>query len=147
MGRLLGIAIKERSRSPMESLELASVTTASGVANDFRGKPSGRQVTLLARESWQAICQKLGEDLPWQTRRANLYIQGINLEQTTGQVIQIGQLKLLITQETDPCKRMKEVHDGLFEAMADEWRGGVCCQVIQTGEIKIGDKVEITDDK
>ncbi len=146
MGKLLGIAVKERSHAPMESLQQASVTTMSGIANDFRGKPSNRQVSLLACESWQAVCQKLGEVLPWQIRRANLYIQGINLQQTTGQVIQIGQLKLLITQETAPCKRMREVHDGLFEAMVDEWRGGVCCQVLHDGEIKIGDKVEITHD-
>lgn len=147
MGKLLGIAIKERSRAPMESLKEASVTLENGVNNDFRGKSGNRQVTLLAHESWQAVCQQLGEELPWQTRRANLYIEGIALQQTTGQIIQIGQLKLLITQETDPCKRMREIRDGLFEAMANEWRGGVCCQVVQTGEIKIGDKVEITDDQ
>ncbi len=146
MGKLLGIAVKERSHAPMERLQQASVTTVSGVANDFRGKPSNRQVTLLAHESWQAVCQQLGEVLPWQIRRANLYIQGINLQQTAGQVIQIGQLKLLITQESAPCQRMREVHDGLFEAMTDEWHGGVCCQVLHDGEIKIGDKVEIAHD-
>ncbi len=147
MGKLLGIAIKEQSRSPMEMLTHASVTTTKGIANDFRGKPSKRQVTLLSHESWQAICHTLGKDLPWQTRRANLYIKGIDLEKTDGRIIQIGQLKLLITQETDPCKRMKELHEGLFEAMTPAWRGGVCCQVLQAGEIKMGDKVELVDDK
>jgi MOSC domain-containing protein YiiM len=147
MGRLVGIATRKASRSPMESLDQASVSTTSGVASDSRGKAGKRQVTLLARENWQAICQTIGEELPWQTRRANLYIEGINFEQTVGQIIKIGPLKLLITQETDPCSRMREVHNGLFEAMAIEWRGGVCCQVLQAGDIYVGDKVEIIDDK
>ncbi len=147
MGKLLGIAIKEQSGSPMEMLSHASVTTTSGVANDFRGKPSKRQVSLLSCESWQAVCHTLGKALPWQTRRANLYIEGIDLEKTAGKIIRIGQLKLLITQESDPCKRMKELHEGLFEAMAQAWRGGVCCQVLQAGEIKMGNKVEIVNDK
>ncbi|MCF6281816.1 MAG: hypothetical protein L3J28_06315 [Candidatus Polarisedimenticolaceae bacterium] len=147
MGHLLSIAIKEQSRGPMKRLAHTPVTTTHGIANDFRGQPGKRQVTLLARESWQAVCQTVGEELPWLTRRANLYIEGVDLHRTTGKIVQIGQLKLLITQETDPCKRMREVGDGLFEAMAIEWRGGVCCQVIQAGDITIGDKVEIIDDK
>ena len=143
MGLLLNITIKEASRSPIQKLDCAQVTSLTGVSSDFRGRPGKRQVTVLSREAWKAVCDELGHPLPWQTRRANLYIEGIDLHQTTGQILQIGQLQLQITQETDPCQRMKEVSDGLFEAMTKEWRGGVCCQVIQDGEIHIGDRVEI----
>jgi len=145
VGRLLGIAIRHKKRGTMHQLDHASVTTATGVANDFRGKPSERQVTVLTREDWQAACQEIDQTLPWLTRRANLYIEGVELQNSTGKYLCIGQLQLLITRETDPCNRMQEAHANLFEALAKAWRGGVCCRVIQDGSITVGDQVRLVD--
>ena len=127
----------------MHQLNQAAVTTAAGVADDFRGKPGERQVTVLTMEGWQAAGKVINQTLPWQTRRANLYIQGINLLDSAGMHLRIGQLILLITRETDPCQRMQEAHEGLFKALTTEWRGGVCCRVIQEGVIAIDDAVEL----
>jgi len=145
VGQLLGIAIRHKKRGAMHQLENAAVTTTAGVADDFRGKPGDRQVTVLAREDWQAACQEIDQTLPWLTRRANLYIEGINLHQTSGKRLKIGQLELLITRETDPCNRMQEAHADLFQALAKAWRGGVCCRVIQDGAIAVGDQVRLID--
>ena len=145
MGQLLGIAIRHKKRGAMHQLDHASVTTATGVANDFRGKPSERQVTVLAREGWQAACQEIDQTLPWRTRRANLYIEGIKLHDSTGKYLQIGQLQLLITRETDPCSRMQEINADLFGALAKAWRGGICCRVIHDGAITVGDQVRLVD--
>jgi len=145
VGRLLGIAIRHKKRGAMQQLETASVTTTTGVADDFRGKPGERQVTVLAREEWQAACQEIKQPLPWVSRRANLYIEEINLYQSIGKLLQIGPLILLITRETDPCNRMQETHHKLFEALTKDWRGGVCCRVIQDGAIAIGDQVALSD--
>ncbi len=143
MGTLLGMAVRARKRGPMHALTQANVTMTHGVAQDFRGRPGDRQVTVLTREGWQAACQEIAADLPWLTRRANLYIEGLNLHESVGQQLQIGTMQLLITRETDPCNRMQEAHNNLFEALAKEWRGGVCCRVIQDGLIHVGDRVEI----
>ncbi|MCF6325629.1 MAG: MOSC domain-containing protein [Gammaproteobacteria bacterium] len=143
MGHLLGIAIRHKKRGEMQELASAHVTATSGVADDFRGKPGNRQVTVLSIEDWQSACKEINQTLPWSTRRANLYIEGIDLYNTAGQHLHIGQLVLLITRETDPCKRMQEAHEGLFEALAKQWRGGACCRVIQEGEIATGSQVEL----
>jgi len=145
VGRLLGIAIKHKKRGEMHELNHTQVTTTAGVADDFRGKLGDRQVTVLTREGWQAACQETKAELPWLTRRANLYIKGINLHASAGRRLIIGQLQLLITRETDPCSRMQEAHEKLFEALNKDWHGGVCCRVIQDGVITIGDQVVITD--
>lgn len=145
MASLLGIAVRDKKRAPMCELEKAWVTKAAGVDKDFRGKPGDRQVTVLTQEGWQATCAEVGKALPWLTRRANLYIEGVDLFETTGRLLKIGEMQLLITRETDPCERMTEACDGLFSAMEKEWRGGVCCRVIQDGEIHVGDRVEIIE--
>ncbi len=145
MGHLLGIAIRHKKRGEMQELASTHVTLSTGVADDFRGKPGNRQVTVLSMEDWQSACKEINQTLPWPTRRANLYIEGIDLHNTAGQYLYIDQLVLLITRETDPCKRMQEAHEGLFEALAKQWRGGVCCRVIQAGDITIGSRVALID--
>ncbi len=145
MGQLLAIAIKHQKRGAMQLLQRAQVTTTAGVENDFRGKPGERQVTVLTDKGWRAACKEIAEELPWPTRRANLYIGGLDLYASTGLQLHIGSLRLLITRETDPCHRMQEAHPGLFQALTKDWRGGVCCQVIQNGAIAVGDTVSIVD--
>ncbi len=145
VAQLLGIAIRSKKRAEMQLLQTATVALEKGVADDFRGKPGMRQVTVLTREGWRAVCDAAGIDLPWTTRRANLLIEGLDLQASQGRILKVGEVQLLITRETDPCERMEEAYKGMFEAMAHNWRGGVCCRVLQGGEITLGDKVELID--
>ncbi len=143
MGELLAIARRDKKRAAMQTLESADITLNHGVAMDFRGKPSPRQVTVLSQESWRVVCDTLNTKLPWTTRRANLLIRGLDLKNTQGRILKIGPVRLLITQETDPCERMNEALPGLYHALASDWRGGVCCRVLDEGKIQLGDDVEI----
>ena len=89
------------------------------------------------------MCAELGKDLPWTTRRANLLVDGIALPQAAGDVIEIGDVKLKVELETDPCSRMEEQFAGLKQALTPDWRGGVCCTVLSGGTVAIGDSVSI----
>jgi MOSC domain-containing protein YiiM len=61
-----------------------------------------------------------------------------------GKVIQIGDdLQLIITGETDPCKKMEQAYSGLEQALTPNWRGGVTCKVIASGLIQQDDIVTI----
>jgi MOSC domain-containing protein YiiM len=143
MARLLGIAKRAKKRAEMELLDVVEITLEKGVADDSRGKPGQRQVTVLTQEGWQAACAEAGVELPWTERRANLLIEGLDLHESAGQILKIGAVKLRISGETDPCERMEEAQPGLFSAMAKAWRGGVCCRVLQPGAISVGDEVEL----
>lgn len=143
MGRLAGIARREKKRAPMETLGQALVSTDSGVADDFRGRPGKRQVTVLSTRAWQAACEALGREVPWTMRRSNLLVDDIDLPQRTGDTICIGDVRLRVTMEVDPCSRMDEQCDGLRAALSPEWRGGVACTVVAGGNIAVGDDVRI----
>jgi MOSC domain-containing protein YiiM len=39
---------------------------------------------------------------------------------------------------------MERAQAGLYNALKPEWRGGVCCRVVQGGDIAAGDPVSIT---
>ena len=143
MGRLVGIARRKEKRAAMETLESAEVREESGVANDFRGKPGKRQVTLVSASAWAAVCDELGQEIPWTTRRANFLIEGVNFPKRTGDVIEVGGVRLLVTMEVDPCSRMEEQVTGLKQAMTPDWRGGVACTVLKGGTVRLGDDVAV----
>lgn len=145
MGRLIGIARREKKRAPMESLDSAVISTETGVAGDFRGKAGKRQVTLLSAEAWQEACNELGQDVAWTTRRSNLLIEGTQLPRSAGHIIAIGDVRLKTTVEIDPCSRMDEQVDGLKNALRADWRGGVGCEVLQGGSISVGDQVVLIE--
>jgi MOSC domain-containing protein YiiM len=142
--QLLDIAFRPKSRAKMQTKTGSMISKVAGVEDDFRGKPGKRQVTVLSLEQWKLVCDDVGTTLPWTVRRANLLIDGVSFDSSmVGQQIKIGQLILLITRETDPCPRMDAQHQGLTQALTSDWRGGVCCQVIADGRIKIKDNVQI----
>lgn len=145
MGKLLGIARKAESRAPMEQVAQAAVHMETGIEGDCRGMVENRQVTVLSRESWEDVCSDLEVDLPWTARRANLFVEGVPLMGRIGQHLRIGYVLLEITEETRPCSRMDEAHDGLRQALMPEWRGGVTCRVIAGGPITIGDSVKVVE--
>ncbi len=142
-GRLVEIAIKEKSRAPMHLLSEVEVSRESGLKGDRRGHSRGRQVTVLAKEAWEQACSDLGLPLQWTARRANLLVEGLDLAETTGQRLQIGDLVLEITGETRPCERMEEAKTGLRETLSPDWRGGVTCTVISGAVIQAGDPAEL----
>lgn len=141
MGRLEGIARRDRKRAPMQTLDRADVSTETGVAKDFRGKPGDRQVTLVSAAAWRDACAQLGREIPWTARRANLLVDGLDFAGTIGSIISIGSVRLRVTGEVDPCSRMDEQFAGLTEALRPDWRGGVSCIVLEGGAVSLGDAV------
>lgn len=139
VGRLIGIATKAAHKGPMTEVGAARITVERGVDDDVRGKPGPRQVTVLVKSGWDAACAELGAGpLSWTARRANLLVEGIELRGKVGLDLQVGDALLAITGETRPCQRMNQAQPGLRPALEDDWRGGVTCRVVRSGDIAVG---------
>lgn len=139
-GRLEAIWLKPERNAPMEPVQEARLVAGEGlVGNANRG--GRRQVTVISREAWDAVCEDLGVDVPPAARRANLLVSGVELEGTAGCVLEIGGVPMEIGGETRPCGRMDEAEPGLREALVPAWRGGVFAVVVGDGEIRPGDAV------
>ncbi|WP_267393299.1 MULTISPECIES: MOSC domain-containing protein [unclassified Sphingomonas] len=145
-GILAGIARHAFPKAPMEVVDHVNVSVEAGLEGDFRGavKPGGRgrrQVSLVERGDWEAAMAAVGHSLPWQERRANLLVDGLDLPQIPGTRLRIGTVVLEITQECDPCSRMETLAAGLKAALTPDWRGGVLARVIEGGAIAVGDVI------
>lgn len=147
-GRLVGMARRAAPRAPMETIDSGRIGPDFGLEGDHRGVPRpgkipNRQVTVLAREAWDAACAELGREVPWWFRRSNLLVEGVALPRNPGDVLVIGDVRLEVHVPIDPCQRMDEQAPGLRAALEPDWRGGVGCRVVAGGDVRIGDPVTI----
>src|SRR5215510_3159980 len=137
-GRLEAIWLKRMRRGPMDAVEQAVFKTQQGlVGNTDQG--GRRQVTLLEQEVWQALMTQVGATLPPSIRRANLLLSGIRLVKSRKRILGIGACRVRILGETKPCERMEEACLGLQKAMYPDWAGGAFGEVLDDGEVVVGD--------
>lgn len=144
-GKLIAIARHDKPRAPIEELERAHISRERGVEGDFRGAKPGHQIAIVFREDWEAACRDHGRDLPWTTRRANLFVEGVTGFKRVGARLAVGPVLLEVCGETEPCSRMDAASHGLRAALQPDWRGGVLCNVLTPGDIALGDRVEVVE--
>ena len=107
MAQLKGIAIAPEIMAPIETREAADVAVIPASAEMPRQKapPSGLH---LFEDDWQdAIAEVGGSALDWTARRANLLVTGMRSPQHEGGIFTIGDVRLEVVMETDPCEVME----------------------------------------
>lgn len=144
-GRVEAIWLKRMKLGPMDPVERATLKANRGlVGNANQG--GKRQVTLIEQEMWQVLMAQVGGSLAPSARRANLMLSGIRLADSRRRILRIGPCRLRIYGEAKPCERMEAAWPGLRAAMADNWAGGAFGEVLDDGEIAVGDVVEWLDE-
>ncbi|MCY1125481.1 MOSC domain-containing protein [Frigidibacter sp. RF13] len=141
-GRVDWIGIRPERRAPMQPMERAAVAL-DGIAGDH-ARPGKRAVTLLQAEHLPVIAAlaQRGAVAPDLLRR-NLLISAINLSALNGQTVRVGGAMLRLTGPCAPCSRMEEaLGPGGYNAMRGH--GGWCAEVLEPGEIMLGDAVLVS---
>ena len=145
-GELTWIGVRPERKAVMHELTSAIAHQDMGLEGDHRLKKtpgSGRQVTLISQEYIDMISHYLGGTPVYpNTLRRNLVVKNINLSALRYQQFQIGDAVFEAGALCHPCQRMEAaLGKGGIAAMMGH--GGLCCKVIKTGEIKVGDTVSL----
>ena len=144
-GNVEWIGVRTKKKENLSVVESVKVKKGTGLAGDhFEGTLSGkRQVTLIQLEHLNAISSILGVKIidPKLTRR-NIVVSGINLLSLKHHQFRIGSVILKRTGICAHCKRMEE-NLGLGGYNAMRGHGGITASVIEEGEIKLGDIIEL----
>lgn len=145
---LVWIGLRPGRKEPMQSVQGCLAIAERGLEGDHRTSKtpgSARQVTLISEEFIASIAGYTGLPNidPSQLRR-NLVVRGINLNALRYQQFQLGDAVFQATALCHPCSRMEEtVGPGTVSAMMGY--GGLCCKVLQSGEIALGDRLQLLD--
>lgn len=141
MGELKAIWLKRMKGGPMDPVEKATLEAHKGLAGNAN-QGGKRQVTLIEQEVWQDVMEEIGGKLDPSARRANLMLRGIRLMETRGRILQIGNCRIQIYGETKPCEDMDKALSGLKDALDKNWGGGAFGEVLDNGNIAVGDEVK-----
>jgi MOSC domain-containing protein YiiM len=140
MAVLHQIWIKRAHRGTMDAANHATLVAGRGIVGNA-DQGGRRQVTLLDLERWHELMDRLGAGLETSARRANLVIDSLDLFDSRGKTLRVGGTRLHVLGETRPCEQMEAALPGLQAAMRERWGGGAYAEVIEDGEISLGDKV------
>ena len=145
-GELTWMGVRPARREPMQALQHVNAVERLGLEGDHRmdkTPDSGRQVTLISEEFIQQISHYLGgKVVPPELLRRNLVVKNINLNALRYQNFQIGEAVFQAGALCHPCSRMEQnLGKGAIAAMLGY--GGLCCKVIRSGKVSVGDTVAL----
>ncbi len=129
----------------MDPVDAAEAVEGRGLKSNAN-QGGKRQVTIIDESRWREAQEQLGIDVDPRTRRANVMLRGVDLEQTHGRLLRLGESIVKIYGETRPCHQMEEAQAGLREALEPRWRGGAFAEIVSGGTIRVGDAAEWVSD-
>ena len=127
----------------MDRVDSAALVAGRGIAGNAN-QGGRRQVTVISEEAWKDALADLGDDVDPSARRANILVRGLDLEQSQEKTLRLGGCTIRLLGETRPCELMDEMKDGLRNALRPAWRGGAYGEVLEGGEIRVGDPAALS---
>jgi MOSC domain-containing protein YiiM len=148
-GRVELIHLAGRGGEPMRAADRIRVIAgigidgdryATGLGHHSKRPGTGRALTLVEAEVLEALRASLGIDLqPGEVRR-NVTTRGIALNELVGKRFRIGGVVCEGIRLCEPCKYLEDlVGKPILHPLLH--RGGLRADVLEGGEIRIGDEV------
>jgi MOSC domain-containing protein YiiM len=130
----------------MDPATRARVVAGKGIVGNAN-QGGKRQITIVSNKHWTDVTAPLGETPDPRIRRANLLVSEIDFAGSRDKILTIGTVRIRIYGETRPCEQMDAAVPGLREAMSVPWGGGAFGEVLDDGEIAVGDAVTLSQDR
>ena len=144
-GLVTWIGLRPERRAPMHTVTHARITL-SGLEGDHRAKPGTRALSLIQAEHLPVIAALAARNrVDYGQLRRNLGVSGINLAALKRRRLRIGGAVVRLTVSCTPCSRMEaELGHGGYTAMRGH--GGMLAEVLEPGEVTLGDRVALLED-
>ena len=137
--------MKRAKGGPMDVAD--SVTMREGLGIVGNANQGGRrQVTIIDADVWERVLAELGAYVDPSARRANVMLRGVDLANSRGRILHLGECHIRIFNETKPCELMDLALPGLRAALYSNWAGGAFGEVVVGGTARVGDAARFADE-
>jgi len=142
-GRVVGVCASERKTDPKKNVGKGFLKKGFGLVGDSHAGTE-KEVSLLAVESILKLRQETGISAGPGCFAENITTEGIDLTSLPiGSRLQIGEAQLVVIQlGKDPL----QAHTYNYQGYSILPKDGLFCKVIESGEIKVGDRIELIED-
>ena len=140
----IGIS-KKRSEKINETNEV-EILAEKGIVDDRHFCDSNNnkgQITLIEKENIDYYNNKFKTLISYIDFRRNIVTEGIELNNLINKKIEIGTVKILPYELCRPCLHLEQMVNGKDIVKEFLRRGGLRCEVLTSGKIKIDDKIKI----
>ena len=149
-GIVVGIHIAPAARKPMQTLEAVQAVRGKGLEGDRyfdaqgsffaneRSRPD-REITLIEQEALEALMRDYSTLLAPEEARRNIVTSGVSLNHLVGPEFTVGQARLRGIRLCEPCSHLERLTGRKLKGLTH--RGGLRAQILESGEIKLGDPV------
>tara|TARA_B100002051_G_scaffold876_1_gene796 strand:+ start:272 stop:715 length:444 start_codon:yes stop_codon:yes gene_type:complete len=146
MGRIIKIGITKLIHNPIDSVESIEVVAGKGIKGDRKFQDNNakdQQLTLIESENIDYYNKKYNSNFSYLDFRRNLITKNIRLNDLVGKTLFIGKVKVRGIDLCRPCKELEEKL-GATNYLKEFLRsGGLRCEILTTGSIKVNDKISI----
>ena len=143
-GKVVGVCAGQRRTDSKENIGKGFFQKGFGLRGDSHAGTE-KEVSLLAIESIQRLSKEKGISAGPGCFAENITTEGIDLTSLPiGSQLQIGEVKLTMIQiGKDPS----QAHTYTYQEYSILPKEGVFCKVMESGEIKLGDIIRLSEDQ
>lgn len=117
----------------------------AGKGTFFEPGKNGQELTLIEEESLAALERETGVELPWADARRNVVTEGIDLNVLVGRRFHVGAVECVGRRLAEPCAHLARLTEpGVLRGLVH--RGGLRADILEDGDISVGDAVGAIDD-
>ena len=142
----IGITKKNNKKLKIEKVNNVEVVAGKGIKGDRNYhdyNEARKQITLIESESIDYYNQKFNTNFSYLDLRRNLITKNIQLNELVGKKLSIGQIDIQVHDLCRPCNYLQEIlgKDNIIKEFLR--RGGLRCEILISGNIKVGDEIKI----
>jgi len=143
---IIKLGITKNNSQNIEEIEKIELLSGKGIVGDRHFQENNNpksQLTLIESENIDYYNNKFKVQIPYVNFRRNIITKNIKLNNLVGKEFVIGAVKVRANDLCRPCKHLQELlkqKDIINEFLQ---KGGLRCEILTSGTIKIGDKIKI----
>ena len=146
MSVVFEIGITEKNNQKIEKKETIEVVASKGIVgdryfHDFNG--DREQITLIESENIDYYNNTFNTKFTYVEFRRNIITKNIKLNDLVGKTILVGNIKLKVNDLCRPCKDLQQRLGKSNIIKEFLRRGGLRCEILSSGTINVGDKINI----
>ena len=144
--KVFKIGVCKKNSQKIYEINEIEVLSGKGILGDRHfneHKDHKEQITLIEKENIDYYNNKYKTKIPYIDFRRNIVTEGIELNSLVQKEIEIGNIKILPYQLCRPCSHLEQMVNSKDIIKEFLKKGGLRCEVLVSGKVKIGDKIKI----